>query len=43
MLQKCILLYCGIQPSEIDNLEMEEVEAFMAFYNEIKRAESGEK
>jgi len=34
-------MYCGIQPSEIDEMEMEDVELFCIFFEEMKKAEQG--
>ncbi len=35
------LMYCGISPKEIDEMDWEDVEFFYAFFNEMQKAEQG--
>ena len=40
-IRKYTLMYCGIQPSEIDEMEVEDVELFSIFFEEMKKMEQG--
>jgi len=35
------LMYCGIQPTEINNMEIEDIELFNIYFEEMKKAERG--
>ena len=35
-------MYCGIQPSEVDAMEWEDILLFTIFYDEMRKAEQGE-
>ena len=39
--KKYALMYCGIPPSEIDTMDMEDVELFYIFFEEMKKSEKG--
>lgn len=39
---KFVLMLCGIQPSEIDAMDWEDIVLFNVFYDEMKKAENGE-
>ncbi len=41
LIQKSVLLYCGVNPSEIDRMDNSEVELFMVFFEEMKKSEMG--
>jgi len=34
-------MYCGIQPDQIDKMDMTEVELFQIYFTELKRSEMG--
>lgn len=34
-------MYCGIQPDQIDKMDMTEVELFQIYFMELKKSEMG--
>ncbi len=36
-IKRYALMYCGIQPSEIDKMDAEDFELFAVFFSEMKR------
>jgi len=40
-MKKYLLMYCGIQPSEISAMDIEDVELFSVFYEEMEKSKQG--
>jgi len=41
LIKKFTLLYCGIQPDQIDKMDITEVELFMIYFTELQKAQMG--
>ncbi len=35
-------MYCGVNPSEIEKMDITEIELFMVYFSELQRAKAGE-